>query len=433
MSLIDDTPPHNIQLHRPSETISTPSQFIMEYGDFPPDLVIDPFDAASKLLNMYNSPARLKADPFDTSISTAQPVDPTSAACMVSAAGFNSVAVSSPPAMGTAPISNLPQHPWSDMVITKQEDTKVTFSSAISPTVLATSTDCTFRPRHDSLLEMSVSCEDLGSVTEAQLYKNAVAHQISTDKDDEGYQDAMGKSEHDVMGDDHERDHDDDSMDVDSNTWAKGDDSDDMSPRRSPFSRDASVLAKPMGPAMSLRPRSRASMAASTATPKTSTTSKAANKATRHEKSSSVPTRTSRRTRAKANTRSMATEAASKRSKSTGRVNGEDVEESSATKRQKFLERNRLAAAKCREKKRLQTLKTITNADVITSKNQELHEDLSRLQEEVRTLKNQILCHRDCDCEVIQKFVKTNLCTQVAAPKASSDWNRSFSPNLSYM
>ncbi|KAI9234654.1 MAG: hypothetical protein BYD32DRAFT_359484, partial [Podila humilis] len=65
-------------------------------------------------------------------------------------------------------------------------------------------------------------------------------------------------------------------------------------------------------------------------------------------------------------------------------------------KRQRFLERNRLAAAKCREKKRLQTLKTITNADEITAKNQALHESLEELQEEVRKLKNQILCHRDC-------------------------------------
>ncbi|KAG0278429.1 hypothetical protein BGZ95_004042 [Linnemannia exigua] len=81
--------------------------------------------------------------------------------------------------------------------------------------------------------------------------------------------------------------------------------------------------------------------------------------------------------------------------------------ESPEVKRQKFLERNRMAASKCREKKRLQTLKTISDADEITARNQALHKTLDQLQEEVRLLKNQILCHRDCSCEVIQKFVQS--------------------------
>ncbi|KAG0021552.1 hypothetical protein BGZ82_011299 [Podila clonocystis] len=73
-------------------------------------------------------------------------------------------------------------------------------------------------------------------------------------------------------------------------------------------------------------------------------------------------------------------------------------------KRQRFLERNRKAASKCREKKRLQTLQIINDADAITARNQELHESLAELEEEVRRLKNQILGHRDCGCDVIQKF-----------------------------
>ena len=67
-----------------------------------------------------------------------------------------------------------------------------------------------------------------------------------------------------------------------------------------------------------------------------------------------------------------------------------------------------MAASKCREKKRLQTLKTIADAEAITARNQALHESLDELQEEVRTLKNQILCHRDCGCDVIQKFVQSS-------------------------
>ncbi|KAF9918607.1 hypothetical protein BX616_007481 [Lobosporangium transversale] len=95
-------------------------------------------------------------------------------------------------------------------------------------------------------------------------------------------------------------------------------------------------------------------------------------------------------------------------SSSSSRKHSSAEEESPEAKRQKFLERNRMAASKCREKKRLQTLKTIADADAITARNQALHELQEELQEEVRTLKNQILCHRDCGCDVIQKFVQSS-------------------------
>ncbi|KAF8949016.1 Cyclic AMP-dependent transcription factor ATF-7 [Haplosporangium gracile] len=105
-----------------------------------------------------------------------------------------------------------------------------------------------------------------------------------------------------------------------------------------------------------------------------------------------------------------------KTSQATGRKTGprkrsRGQDESPEVKRQKFLERNRMAASKCREKKRLQTLKTISDADEITTRNQALHETLDELQEEVRRLKNQILCHRDCSCDVIQKFVQSSFNT----------------------
>lgn len=104
------------------------------------------------------------------------------------------------------------------------------------------------------------------------------------------------------------------------------------------------------------------------------------------------------------------------------RSRGQD--ESPEVKRQKFLERNRMAASKCREKKRLQTLKTISDADEITARNQALHETLDELQEEVRLLKNQILCHRDCSCDVIQKFVLSSF---DPTPISSSSNSRSNS------
>ncbi|KAK3822056.1 MAG: hypothetical protein JOS17DRAFT_332658 [Linnemannia elongata] len=110
------------------------------------------------------------------------------------------------------------------------------------------------------------------------------------------------------------------------------------------------------------------------------------------------------------------------------RSRGQD--ESPEVKRQKFLERNRMAASKCREKKRLQTLKTISDADEITARNQALHETLDELQEEVRRLKNQILCHRDCSCDVIQKFVHSSF---DATPITSSRTSNSGSSSIGNM
>ncbi|KAF9945861.1 Cyclic AMP-dependent transcription factor ATF-7 [Mortierella alpina] len=109
------------------------------------------------------------------------------------------------------------------------------------------------------------------------------------------------------------------------------------------------------------------------------------------------------------------TPSSSRKSKSRKRASAE--EEGPEKKRLKFLERNRMAAAKCREKKRLQTLKTISDADEITARNQALHETLEELQEEVRRLKTQILCHRGCECSVIKKFVETSFeCNSLTSP-----------------
>ncbi|KAG0245325.1 hypothetical protein BGX31_007523 [Mortierella sp. GBA43] len=116
------------------------------------------------------------------------------------------------------------------------------------------------------------------------------------------------------------------------------------------------------------------------------------------------------------------------------RTSAED--ESPDAKRQRFLERNRLAASKCREKKRLQTLKTISDADEITARNQALHETLDQLQEEVRQLKNQILSHRDCGCDVIQKFVKSSFgmgslsssCSSPTSPTSATEMTATMPP-----
>ncbi|KAF9343658.1 Cyclic AMP-dependent transcription factor ATF-7 [Mortierella sp. AD094] len=142
--------------------------------------------------------------------------------------------------------------------------------------------------------------------------------------------------------------------------------------------------------------------------PKTSKTSKTS-KTAKSKKATATSSKTSASSR-KAKNASTTKSGSRKRSSS--------EEETPESKRQKFLERNRMAASKCREKKRLQTLKTISDADEITARNQALHETLDQLQEEVRHLKNQILSHRDCGCDVIQKFVQGSF--EFSAPSSTS-------------
>ncbi|KAF9369777.1 hypothetical protein CPB97_003314 [Podila verticillata] len=217
------------------------------------------------------------------------------------------------------------------------------------------------------------------------------------------------------LGDlEHVTDHD---MDVDSN--GSLDDNDDTSSKSSPFSRDSSTISDVTEP----KPPS------SSGLPETKATSSNSDK-------KAPPSSTKTKTKTKTKVKSTRTKSSSSTTTTLGRPTKDARKQSGAeqlspeAKRQRFLERNRLAAAKCREKKRLQTLKTITNADEITAKNQALHESLEELQEEVRKLKNQILCHRDCGCDVIQKFVKTSLAPSSlsSSRKMSLDWNPSFSP-----
>ncbi|CAG8679263.1 8245_t:CDS:2, partial [Cetraspora pellucida] len=75
----------------------------------------------------------------------------------------------------------------------------------------------------------------------------------------------------------------------------------------------------------------------------------------------------------------------------------EDAEETAEEKRRKFLERNRIAAW-------VQDLKN--KADSIIAKNNQLHAFVNDLKEEMLALKNQLLAHRNCDCNILQEYIK---------------------------
>ncbi|ORX89666.1 hypothetical protein K493DRAFT_318533 [Basidiobolus meristosporus CBS 931.73] len=77
-------------------------------------------------------------------------------------------------------------------------------------------------------------------------------------------------------------------------------------------------------------------------------------------------------------------------------------------KRRRFLERNRVAASKCRQKKKMWVKELEQKSEEITTRNKELQLMVSQLKEELLQLKSQLLGHRNCNCNVIQQYVQTS-------------------------
>ncbi|KAK9763522.1 hypothetical protein K7432_009720 [Basidiobolus ranarum] len=77
-------------------------------------------------------------------------------------------------------------------------------------------------------------------------------------------------------------------------------------------------------------------------------------------------------------------------------------------KRRRFLERNRVAASKCRQKKKIWVKELEHKSDEITARNKNLQHIVGQLKEELLQLKSQLLGHRNCNCNVIQQYVQTS-------------------------
>ena len=75
-------------------------------------------------------------------------------------------------------------------------------------------------------------------------------------------------------------------------------------------------------------------------------------------------------------------------------------------RRSKFLERNRVAASKCRQKKKEWTQNLETRARELQKNNNNLRIMIQSLHEELFTLKEQCAEHSDCGCEAIQQIMK---------------------------
>ena len=71
-------------------------------------------------------------------------------------------------------------------------------------------------------------------------------------------------------------------------------------------------------------------------------------------------------------------------------------------KREKFLERNRLAASKCRQKKKEHTMLLETRYKEQSDKKEKLMAEIARLRSEILGLKNEVLKHAQCGDEPIK-------------------------------
>ena len=75
-------------------------------------------------------------------------------------------------------------------------------------------------------------------------------------------------------------------------------------------------------------------------------------------------------------------------------------------KRSKFLERNRVAASKCRQKKKEWTQNLENKARELQKNNSSLRLMVDSLRQEIIFLKGEMLKHNSCSCDQIQKFLK---------------------------
>ncbi|NXQ24669.1 ATF7 factor, partial [Alaudala cheleensis] len=81
------------------------------------------------------------------------------------------------------------------------------------------------------------------------------------------------------------------------------------------------------------------------------------------------------------------------------RAAAEDPDE----RRQRFLERNRAAASRCRQKRKLWVSSLEKKAEELSSQNLQLSNEVTLLRNEVAQLKQLLLAHKDCPVTALQK------------------------------
>ncbi|KAL9023866.1 MAG: hypothetical protein Q9196_006920 [Gyalolechia fulgens] len=110
--------------------------------------------------------------------------------------------------------------------------------------------------------------------------------------------------------------------------------------------------------------------------------------------------------------------------RSTDSSNGPVPSAVEEVRRSKFLERNRVAASKCRQKKKEWTQNLESRARELAKQNQSLRMMLDSLRDETLFLKNEMLKHATCGCEEIQSWVKSGAGSVAISPIDSAPTSR---------
>jgi len=88
--------------------------------------------------------------------------------------------------------------------------------------------------------------------------------------------------------------------------------------------------------------------------------------------------------------------------------------------RQSILKRNRIAASKCRAKKKAAMADLEATKKTMYTEHYQLSTTVTGLREEVLILKNELLKHGNCDCEVIQQYL-TNAAKNIGNGNAQGE------------
>ncbi|XP_043939866.1 cyclic AMP-dependent transcription factor ATF-7-like isoform X2 [Protopterus annectens] len=114
---------------------------------------------------------------------------------------------------------------------------------------------------------------------------------------------------------------------------------------------------------------------------------------------------------------------------STGGRRKRSLDEDPDERRQRFLERNRAAASRCRQKRKVWVSSLEKKAEELTAQNLQLTSEVSLLRNEVAQLKQLLLAHKDCPVTALQKKTHGYLDD---SPKANSEPTGSPAPVIQH-
>ncbi|KAL8813391.1 MAG: hypothetical protein Q9200_000289 [Gallowayella weberi] len=124
-----------------------------------------------------------------------------------------------------------------------------------------------------------------------------------------------------------------------------------------------------------------------------------------------------------------------KRSRKNGRSlnasNGQALSSAEEVRRSKFLERNRVAASKCRQKKKEWTQNLENRARDLQKENQSLRIMIDSMREEMLFIKSEMLKHTTCGCEEIQCWAKSHADSLPTSPVIKAEHSPISSPPAS--